>query len=211
MSEHNATIRCWNDIGIWGNSTCPRLASAIHCANCTIYSDAGRELFEREVPQNYFKSWVEEMITNAVSTSRKGVSFFVFKCAEQLFALPMQAVSELSSMRMIHRIPYRRGGSIVGIVNINGELVSATDLPSLFTLGKTLENPKSIVVCASGANKFAFAVDSVRGLFMPDENSLTQADSSDAWYVEQKFTLMGEKVTLIDFEILTGAVLKKGL
>ena len=79
MSEHKATIRCWNDIGIWGNSTCPRLASAIHCANCTIYSDAGRELFEREIPQNYFKSWVEEMITNAVSTSRKGVSFFVFK------------------------------------------------------------------------------------------------------------------------------------
>ena len=123
----------------------------------------------------------------------------------------MQAVSEMSSMRMIHKIPYRRGGSIVGLVNINGELVVATDLPSLFSLSTKLENPKSIVVCLSGTNKFAFAVDAVRGLSIPDENSIVDADSSDAWYVAKKFTLGGEKTILIDFEILTGAVLKKGL
>ena len=211
MNKPTTSIRCWNDIGIWGDSSCPKLLSAIHCSNCTTYSEAGRELFEREIPKNYFKTWGDEMQTHNVSITRKGVSFFVFKCAEQLFALPMQAVSEISSMRMIHRIPYRRGGSIVGLVNINGELVPATDLLSLFTLSSQMVNPKNIVVCTSGTNKFAFAVDSVRGLSIPDENSLCQADLSSPWYVSKKFTINGEKTILIDFEILTGAVLKKGL
>lgn len=211
MSKPTTSLRCWNDIGIWGDSSCPKLMSAIHCANCSIYSEAGRELFEREIPQNYFKTWGDEMQTHNVPMARKGVSFFIFKCAEQLFALPMQAISEISSMRMIHRIPYRRGGSIVGLVNINGELVPATDLLSLFTLVSQMENPKNIVVCASGVNKFAFAVDSVRGLSIPDEDSLCSADPADPWYVSKKFTINKEKTILIDFEILTGAVLKKGL
>ena len=211
MSNFKTLIRCWNDIGIWGDSSCPRLVSAIHCANCSIYSDAGRELFEREIPKDYFKTWDEKIHVKAESLIHTRTSYFVFKCGKNLFALPMQAVSEMSSMRMIHKIPYRRGGSIVGLVNINGELVVATDLPSLFSLSTKLENPKSIVVCLSGTNKFAFAVDAVRGLSIPDENSIVDADSSDAWYVAKKFTLGGEKTILIDFEILTGAVLKKGL
>lgn len=211
MSDFKTSIRCWNDIGIWGDSTCPRLVSSIHCANCSIYSDAGRELFEREIPKDYFKSWDEEMQTHTDYAMRSETSFFVFKCGENLFALPMQSVTEMSSMRMIHKIPYRRGGVIEGLVNINGELVIATNLLALFSLPTKLENPKSIVVCSSGSNKFAFAVDAVRGLSVPDENSMKDADSSDAWYVAKKFTLNGEKIILIDFEILIGAVLKKGL
>jgi len=81
----------------------------------------------------------------------------------------------------------------------------------LFSLPTKLENPKSIVVCSFGLNRFAFAVDSVRGISVADENSIADADTSDAWYVEKKFTLNGEKIILINFEILTGAVLKKGL
>ena len=54
MKPENARVRCWNSEGIWGDSTCEKLLEAIHCANCPVYSDASKELFERKIPAEYF-------------------------------------------------------------------------------------------------------------------------------------------------------------
>ncbi len=209
MNDAQGKIRCWNSEGVWGDSVCPKLSSALHCANCEVYADAGREIFEREIPKDYFKTWGDAVGTLFVAEKVEGESYFAFECANVLYALPSSAVSELITPRMIHKIPHRRDGAIVGLVNINGELVVAVDIPSLFSYSARLENPKCILVCSSGNEKFAFPVDFARGSVVPDVGTVVDADVSDAWYVAKKFKFKGERVILIDFEILIGAIAKK--
>ncbi len=209
MNKAEGKIRCWNSEGVWGDCVCPKLSSALHCANCEVYADAGREIFEREIPNDYFKTWGDAVGTLFAAEKAKGESYFAFECANVVYALPSSAVSELITPRMIHKIPHRRSGAIVGLVNINGELVVAVDIPSLFLSGARLEKPKCILVCSSGNEKFAFPVDVARGSVVPDSNTLVDAESNDAWYVAKKFDLKGERVILIDFEILIGAIAKK--
>jgi Magnesium chelatase, subunit ChlI len=35
---------CWNQIGVFGDGTCPELAKVIHCRNCPVYAAGGRSL-----------------------------------------------------------------------------------------------------------------------------------------------------------------------
>ncbi len=211
MNGKSSKIRCWNQKGVWGDSSCPRLSTSVHCAKCDVYTDAGKEIFEREIPKDYFKTWGDTVDTFFVPTVQSGESYFSFRCAGRIFALPYDAVSELVSMRMIHKIPYRRNGATLGLVNINGELVVAVDIPTLFSFGGRLENPKYIIVCSNGSDKFAFPVDFVRGAVTPDLDTLTDTNSDDAWYISKYFELNGERVSLINYEILMGAVTKKRL
>lgn len=49
--------RCWSDIGVWGDLTCPKLETEIHCHNCSVYSQGGRTLLERLEPEGYTAEW----------------------------------------------------------------------------------------------------------------------------------------------------------
>ncbi|MBQ6534201.1 MAG: chemotaxis protein CheW [Opitutales bacterium] len=209
MAERDGNSRCWNESGIWGDASCPKLGEAIHCANCQIYADAGREFFEREIPKGYFKSWIDSSYNPSAKVSGGGAAYFVFKCGGALFALPPSAVAELSTFRMIHKIPFRRGGAVVGLVNIDGELVVAADLRRLFPNIGESDKPRCIVVCSSEQGKFAFAADYARGAAEPDEGTLAPAESGDGVCASGSFKLAGERVVVIDFEMLSSAVMRR--
>lgn len=156
-------VRCWNDIGIWGNSTCEKLGECVHCVNCGVYSDAAKELFERKIPSDYFDEWAESMERARGVSAGGGGGMFLFGLCGRLFALPSEAVSELASMRMIHKIPYRRGAGAAGLANIDGELVPTVDLAGLFGLDSAGGQFKCLVVCLLGGEKTAFPADFAKG------------------------------------------------
>jgi Magnesium chelatase, subunit ChlI len=41
---HREHRDCWNQIGVFGDGTCPELAKVIHCRNCPVYAAGGRSL-----------------------------------------------------------------------------------------------------------------------------------------------------------------------
>jgi len=49
--------RCWHTIGINGDRSCPQLTTVIHCRNCPVYSQGGRELLDRQPPPGYQQEW----------------------------------------------------------------------------------------------------------------------------------------------------------
>ena len=54
-TEPEFTQVCWRDTGVWGDQTCDMLKKQLHCHNCPIFIQAGRELFHRPSPEGYIK------------------------------------------------------------------------------------------------------------------------------------------------------------
>ena len=212
METEKNGLRCWNGGGIWGDCSCPRLARVVHCVKCPVYSEAAGELFERPIPADYFDEWAgafEHCSENLSAES--GGRVFLFSIGGRLFALPSKSVSAVVSIRMIHRIPHRRDATLLGLANINGDLVPSFDLAKLFSVPAPEERRRCIIVCSGGGGKFAFAAESAKGTVSPDSGTAAAADVSDPWYVGGKFKFGGVDAVLIDYEILIGAITKKHL
>ena len=212
METEKNGLRCWNGGGIWGDCSCPRLARVVHCVKCPVYSAAAGELFERPIPADYFDEWAGAFEHRSESLSDgAGGRVFLFSICGRLFALPSKSVSAVVSMRMIHRIPHRRDPALLGLANINGDLVPSFDLAKLFSVPVSEERRRCIIVCSDGGGKFAFAAESAKGAVSPDSGTAAAADVSDPWYVGGKFKFGGVDAVLIDYEILIGAITKKHL
>ncbi len=212
METEKNGLRCWNGGGIWGDCSCPHLARVVHCVKCPVYSEAAGELFERPIPADYFDEWAgafEHCSENLSAES--GGRVFLFSIGGRLFALPSKSVSAVVSIRMIHRIPHRRDAALLGLANINGDLVPSFDLAKLFSVPAPEERRRCIIVCSDGGGKFAFAAESAKGTVSPDSGTAAAADVSDPWYVGGKFKFGGVDAVLIDYEILIGAITKKHL
>ena len=48
---------CWHDIGVYGNGQCAELQKFVHCRNCPVYSNAGLQLLDRALPEDYRREW----------------------------------------------------------------------------------------------------------------------------------------------------------
>lgn len=200
---------CWSNKGIWGDSSCEELGGHVHCFKCPVYGEAGRKLFDREIPVDYIDEWANAIANAHEDTMSKNASLFVFKCGGQPFAIDMNHISELAPMRMIHKLPHRRDAIVRGLANINGELILTIDILKLFGISSELFSDEYIVVCKNGDEKFAFTASSLKGLATVEEASLILADDGESWYISKKFELDGEKVILINFEIFASAITKK--
>ena len=212
METEKNGMRCWNGEGIWGDCSCPRLAGVVHCVKCPVYSAAAGELFARPIPADYFDEWAGAFEHSSETVSEgAGGRVFLFSMCGRLFALPSKSVSAVVSMRMIHRIPHRRDEALLGLANINGDLVPSFDLAKLFAVSESDGRRKCIIVCSEGGDRFAFTAESAKGTVQPDSGTSERADVSDPWYVGGKFKFGGIDAVLIDYEILIGAITKKHL
>lgn len=129
---------CWNRIGVWASAgkTCPRLAEVVHCQNCNVYADAGKQLLDREPPAQYREQWTENLRREKDDEHRAVRSAFVFRLGQEWFALPTAVLSEVTEIRGIHRVPHNHSKVLRGLVNIRGELQLCISLGFLFGLEK---------------------------------------------------------------------------
>ena len=126
---------CWNEIGVQGNATCPELQQFIHCRNCPVYSSAAVKLLDRPlsaaVPPRVDRAF---RATQAARGAGHGASALVFRINAEWFALPTQAFQEVAEHRPVHSLPHRRHGTVLGLVNIRGELLICVSLGHLLGL-----------------------------------------------------------------------------
>ena len=45
---HAPPDRCWQEIGVWGDRSCPELAAVTHCHNCPVFAAAGRKFLKTD-------------------------------------------------------------------------------------------------------------------------------------------------------------------
>ena len=85
----------------------------------------------------------------------------MFRLGAEWFALPTIAVDEVAELRGIHSLPHRRGGMLLGLVNVQGELIVCVSLARV--LG--LKNVVASTAGEDGPRRARLLVVSVKFLF----------------------------------------------
>ena len=181
MATHTPTLLerprerhdCWNQIGVFGDGTCPELAKAIHCRNCPVYAAGGRSLLEREPPADYLREWTQALAeAKDEDRAEDTLSVLIFRLGREWLALPTHVCQEVAEMRPIHILPHRSGPVLLGLVNIRGQIRLCVSLRELLGVepgddsGRTMnhKNPRCLVVIAGDSDHWVLLVDELHGI-----------------------------------------------
>lgn len=213
---------CWNRIGVSGDRSCSELQAVVHCRNCRVYSQAGRSLLERQPPADYLSGWTAVLAEGGgaaaaaeqVVAGEQTLSLMVFRLGQELLALPLRLLQEVTPPFGIHSVPHRSQGCFLGLVNIRGEILLAASLHHL--LGIAAEQPAEsgpgarMVVTTPGPQQWVMGIDEVLGIHLCAGDDLqpppVQHCATEQALTQALFSWNGRQVALLDGERLLQAL-----
>ena len=99
---------CWNQVGVQGDATCPRLAEVSHCRNCPVYASAAARLLHGEPPPEYLREWTDRLAQPpAAPESTQSEAVLIFRLGAEWLALPANCFQEVAEPRPVHTLPHR--------------------------------------------------------------------------------------------------------
>ena len=126
-------------------------------------------LLDREAPADYVREWTERIATEKKVADAGTTSVLIFRVGVECLALPTRIFQEVAEECPVHSLPHHRGGTLVGLVNIRGELLICVSLEALLGLEKTAEEKQEttrrvysrLLVVNRDGNRLAFPVGEV--------------------------------------------------
>lgn len=159
---------CWDRVGVQGDRSCPRLAEAVHCRNCPVFSAEGQRLFDRQAPAGYYEEWTGRLAeTDRPPAETRAV--LVFRIGEEWLALDVQAAVEAVEPRVIQTVPHRSDRVFLGVVNIRGEIQLCVSLRELLGIEAVRGDEQGaaserFLVVDDGRDRWVLPVDEVEGV-----------------------------------------------
>ena len=204
----SAQPSCWKDIGVYGDSSCAQLAQHIHCRNCPVYASAAAQLLDAEVPPRYAQEWTQHVAAEKPAAPLATISVLIFRVAAEWFALPSAIFKEIAGDRLIHSLPHRRNGALLGLVNIRGELLVCTSLE--LTLGvhaavAAAGSVRRMLVIQQNRDRTVCPVDEVHGIErfpVQDLNPVPATLAGAAAYTKAVLFWRRRLVGVLDAELL---------
>ncbi len=214
--EHND---CWNQIGVSGDATCPELQQVMHCHNCPVYATGGRQLLEREPPENYLHEWTQLLAQEKEEVrTADTISVLIFRLGKEWLALPTQICKEVAETRTIHSLPHRSGHILLGLVNMRGEIQMCIAFSQLLGLEQSDDasdtvNTKAyerLVVVERDRDRWVFLVDEIHGIihFHPRalQNAPVTVAKATPAFTKGVIDWQGKGVGYLDPELLFSAL-----
>jgi len=206
------TEACWHDIGVQGNRSCPKLESVIHCRNCPVYSRAGLRLLDRALLPEYRRAWTEHFAQKRVPAAPAKTSALLFRISTEWLALPTPSFQEVAERRLVHSLPHRRQGIVLGLVNVRGELLICVSLGHVLGLDRiplreTLRTTYDrLLVAKWDGDRFVFPADEVRGIHRFETPEVQEPPAtlakSKLSYTQGILSWQGRTVGLLDAGLL---------
>jgi chemotaxis-related protein WspD len=174
---------CWNRIGVNGDRTCPELEQHVHCRNCPIFARAARAFFDRRAPEGYLAEWSDLLGRTADAGSLEDVALLIFRLGSEWLALVLSVVSEVTTLRPVHRVPHRTNRVFSGLVSLRGQLQLCVSLHGLLDVApsdpdlETSASPR-LVVIRKDSETWAFPVDEVVGVHRISPDQLQKSPST---------------------------------
>ena len=210
--EAPETEACWNSIGVQGNRSCPKLESFIHCRNCPVYSRAGLRLLDRPLLPEYRRAWTEHFAQKRVAAAPARTSALLFRISTEWLALPTPSFQEVAERRLVHSLPHRRQGIVLGLVNVRGELLICVSLARLLGLDTSpihqvqRQSYDRLLVTHWDGRQFVFPAEEVRGIHRFQAPELTEPPATLAKsrlaYTKAILHWQGRTVGLLDADLL---------
>ncbi len=210
------TENCWNEKGIYGDGSCRELAHLIHCSRCRVYSQAGRQHLDQDLPEGYLEERTSVIAQPKEMAGVEGMSVLVFRVFEEWFAIKTIFFQEAGDITPVHTLPLKVNRIFRGIVNINGELLLCLSIADLLGLTTGTEDSKSSVihermlVVECKGQRFVFSVHQILGVHRIDQESLNEVPSTLSLSARSLsrgiFLLNGHHVGLLDEDRLFPAM-----
>jgi chemotaxis-related protein WspD len=170
---------CWNRIGVRGDSSCERLVEYVRCLNCPVFEEAAAKLLDQPMPLVDLSTLDARTQVQAAPGGQRqdaqaaGESFLVFRIGREWLGLPTQIFKRIVQTRTVHTLPHRQHRAVLGVVNVQGELLVCLSLAHL--LGFEAETPATrddrarldlprLLVVARDEEHAVFPVDQVDGV-----------------------------------------------
>lgn len=210
--------RCWKRIGVWGGETprCPRLEDVIHCRNCEVFTNAGRNLLERDLPEDYQNEWTQVLAEKKEEELLGTISVLIFRIEDQWLALPAQLFEEVIDPQHFHLLPHRKNHVLMGVINVHGEIQLCVSLKELLGLeGKSEQKNqrntyKRMLVVSKNGEKLVFHADEVHGIHRVHpkifQNVPVTVAKAKTTFTKDLFLWEDHYVALLDDELLLYAL-----
>jgi chemotaxis-related protein WspD len=221
----NQADHCWTQIGVSGDRSCEALATTTHCHNCEVYTTAGRDLLERDVPLDYLREWTAAFaqplaIQSAPHTSPLGqavepFSALIFRLSHEYFALPVSALQEVTPPMPIHSLPHRRSPALLGLVNIRGRILLCASLNQLLGLNHRSSDSalQKMLVVGHGDRTWVLLVDEVQRIYRFQGSELKAppvvVSHAGDTYTQGVIDWHDEKINYLDVELLLHSLDRK--
>ncbi|GAK57038.1 CheW-like protein [Candidatus Vecturithrix granuli] len=177
MEETTHIHNCWKRIGVWGQVerlTCPLLEQVIHCRNCQVFTQAGRQLLERNLPQEYRNDWTGVLAQKKEEELIGTLSVVIFRIEREWLAISTHLFEEIMSadqiQSLLHRIPHRKNPVLMGMINVHGEIWLCVSLRELLGIERLTDQEetrnisKRMMVINSDDGRWVFPVDEIHGI-----------------------------------------------
>jgi chemotaxis-related protein WspD len=207
--------RCWKRIGVWGNEEprCPRLEEVIHCRNCDVFTQAGRNLLERALPEEYKDEWGSILVKKKGEEPVGAIAVVVFRIESEWMALKAGLFAEIIDDVSIHTLPHRKTPVLLGLVNVHGEIQLCVSLKNLMNLedapGERYgaeKAKKRLMVVSKDGEQWVFPVNEIHGIhhFNPSllQNVPVTIAKCKSTFTEGIIKWEEKHVALLDHELL---------
>jgi chemotaxis-related protein WspD len=157
---------CWKTIGINGDGSCVQLPQHVHCRNCPVYAGAAAQMLDIEAPPRYAQESTDVVASEKPVAPAEATAVVIFRIGAEWLALPSAIFKEVAADRLIHSLPHRRNGALLGVVNIRGELLVCASLTHILGVdgGIASGGMRRMLVIQEGSNRTVCPVDEVHGI-----------------------------------------------
>ena len=175
---------CWSRIGVHGDRSCGELRQHVHCRNCSVYTAAARELLERDATAADIVASTRYLAATQAAAEENNLSVLVFRIGAEWLALPTTVVKEVAELRAVHPLPHRRGGAVLGVANVRGQLLVCVALGPVLGLDTApVVRPSTttrLLVIRRDDVRVVCPADEVDGVHRVDTRQLREAPATVA-------------------------------
>lgn len=142
----------------------------------------GSNLLNRPHPEGYTEEWIESLKQPSADENIQHLSLLIFRIKTEWLALPSHSIKEVTEAAFIHRLPHTNSSVLLGITNVQGELLVAISMQDLLGIPNNIPQDSSDlqpngkfmrnIVFGIKRDVFVFPVDEIYGLTNVQSNTI---------------------------------------
>lgn len=173
------------------------------------YISRVEELLDREIDSDYRQEEAKQLsLPKEERVKNSQQPYLFFRLSEERFAVPAKNLNEITPLKEIHKIPYKKNKALQGVTTIHGRLQIALSLHELLEVQPSSQgdtsgiSSKRMIVLEKDDRKWVVTVDEVYRFHRLDlkemENVPVNVMKAKTSYLSGVINWKGVRVGLLD-------------